>query len=80
MSSIKRDVKKKLLPRPGEKIIVSRSSPLSRAALDSPERGLLWLILLFLRVHFLVVTMPIGSASLSHPQRCRTYHSLARNA
>jgi hypothetical protein len=30
MSSIKRDVKKKLLPRPeGEKILVSRSSPLS---------------------------------------------------
>jgi hypothetical protein len=41
MSSIKRDVKKKVLPRPdAEKIFVSRSSPLtvSERALDSLER------------------------------------------
>jgi hypothetical protein len=40
MSSIKRDVKKKVPPRPdAEKIFVSRSSPLSvRVPLDSLER------------------------------------------
>jgi hypothetical protein len=60
MSSIKRDVKKKLLPRPGEKILVSRSSPLSRVPSILP-RGLLWLICSFLKAHFLVVTTPIES-------------------
>jgi hypothetical protein len=40
MSSIKRDVKKKVLPRPdSEKIFVSRSSPLSVSAPRiAPER------------------------------------------
>jgi len=38
MSSIKRDVKKKVLPRPeGEKIFVSMSSPLSVSAPDFAE-------------------------------------------
>jgi len=40
-SSIKRDVKKKPLPRPeAEKILVSRSSPLTVSALDCRSRGL----------------------------------------
>jgi hypothetical protein len=46
MSSIKRDVKKKVPPRPdAEKIFVSRSSPLPVSVpLDSLERGSLWLV------------------------------------
>ena len=45
MSSIKRDVKKKLFPRPdAEKIFVSRSSPLPVSVpLDSLESSL-WLV------------------------------------
>jgi len=47
MSSIKRDVKKKVLPRPeAEKIFVSRSSPLTVSAPPADFAGgvLLWLV------------------------------------
>ncbi len=44
MSSVKRDVKKKVLRRPeGEKILFSKSSPLSVSAPDFARR-LLWLV------------------------------------
>jgi hypothetical protein len=61
MSSIKRDVKKKVLPRPeAEKILVSRSSPLSVSVPISLE-GLLWLVCPSCGFHRSVVTTPIES-------------------
>jgi hypothetical protein len=62
MSSIKRDVKKKLLPRPeAEKIFVSTSSPLSVSAPDSPRGILLWLVCPSSGFHLSAVTTPIES-------------------
>jgi hypothetical protein len=63
MSSIKRDVKKKILPRPEtEKILVSRSSPLPIVAtLDSSRGFALTLLALLCGFHFLGVTTPIES-------------------
>ena len=51
MSSIKRDVKKKVLPRPeAEKILVSRSSPLTVSAPRFRSRGFALACLPFLWV------------------------------
>jgi hypothetical protein len=62
MSSIKRDVKKKVLPRPeAEKIFVSTSSPLSVSAPDSARGILLWLVCPSSGFHLSVVTTPIES-------------------
>jgi len=63
MSSIKRDVKKKALPRPeAEKILVSKSSPLSVSAHRFSLRGVLvWLVCPSCGFHHSVVTTPIES-------------------
>jgi hypothetical protein len=62
MSSIKRDVKKKLLPLPeAEKIFVSTSSPLSVRAPDLAGGVLLWLVCASFGFHLSVVTTPIES-------------------
>ena len=63
MSSIKRDVKQKVLPRPeAEKIFVSRSSPLSvRVAPRFAGEVWLWLVCPSCGFHLPVVTTPIES-------------------
>ena len=62
MSSIKRDVKKKVFPRPEvEKILVSRSSPLSVVPIDFARRVLLWLVCPSCGFHLSLVTTPIES-------------------
>jgi hypothetical protein len=63
MSSIKRDVKKKVPPRPdAEKIFVSTSSPLPVSVPpDSLERGSLWPVFHFRGFHLPVATTPIES-------------------
>ena len=62
MSSIKRDVKKKVLPRPEvEKILVSRSSPLSVVPIDFARQVLLWLVCPSCGFHLPLVTTPIES-------------------
>ena len=62
MSSIKRDVKKKVLPRPeAEKILVSKFSPLSVSAPDFARGVLLWLVCPSCGFHLSVVTTPIES-------------------
>jgi hypothetical protein len=66
MSSIKRDVKEKVPPRPdAEKIFVSRSSRLPVSVpLDSLER-LVVVVLHFRGFHLLVMTTPIESQDLA---------------
>jgi hypothetical protein len=62
MSSIKRDVKKKLLPRPEAEKIVSKSSPLSVSAHRFRFEGfLVWLVCPSCGFHHSVVTTPIES-------------------
>jgi hypothetical protein len=59
---MKRDVKKKPLPRPeGEKVFVSRSSPLSVIVPSIAREVLLLLVCHAHRFHFLVVPTPIES-------------------
>jgi len=61
MSSIKRDVKNKLLPRPGRRYFLE-IQPTVHSPLDSlGEVFLLWLVAFAHRVHLPVMTTPIES-------------------
>ena len=64
MSSIKRDVKKKLLPRPEGERIVSISSPLSMRVSPDSLRGFALEGLPFLWFSLPVAPTPIGSERL----------------
>ena len=63
MSSIKRDVKKKVLPRPeGEKILSRDPAHFTvRVPLDLRERFCFWLVFHSCSFHLPVVTTPIES-------------------
>ena len=60
MSSIKRDVKKKILPRPEARVFLEIQPTDCRRPRFCP-RGFALVCLPFLRFHLLVVTTPIGS-------------------
>ena len=61
MSSIKRDVKKKVFPRPEGEILFSRSSPLTVSAPAFGPGALLWFVCPSCGVHLSLVTTPIES-------------------